>query len=241
MKTTITIQSLCLAMHLALVLLVPVSCKKENDENPADSGVWDVDNKPLPQFIEVFPIEMDKIQRISRFRSGVGHDYSDFVEPCRSMKHYFEPKPTVDWSQVKVFAPADGKITRVENEWAGSKVEMECQAYPAFRITLFHVNLTGPLQVGDGVKKGQQLGFHFGPATYSDVGCIANDPSKQGRMVSFFYLATNSLMNSLLSRGITKREDLIISRQLRDANPLTCNGDQFAPGDTLAGWVNLNP
>lgn len=217
-----------------------ISCKKDEGEKPTETSVWDVDNKPLPQFIELFPIEMDKIQRISKFRSSVGHDYSDFVEHCRSMKHYFEPKSSIDWSQVKVYSPVDGKITRVENEWAGTKIEMECKAYPAFRIVIFHINLSNPLQVGDVVTKGQQLGFHFGSATYSDVSCIANDPTHQGRMVSFFYLATDGLMRSLASRGINSRDDLIISKQLRDANPLTCNGDQFAVGDTLAGWKVLN-
>lgn len=224
---------------VAFHLLMASACKKDKDEKPADTSVWDVDNKPLPQFIDLFPIEMDKIRRISKFRSSVGHDYSDFVEHCRSMKHYFEPKATIDWAQVKIFAPADGKITRVENEWAGTKIEMECKAYPAFRISLFHVNMSSPLQVGDVVTKGQLLGYHYGTATFSDVSCIANDPTKQGRMVSFFQLATDGLMSSLVSRGINSRDDLIISKQVRDASPLTCNGDQFAPGDTLPGWVDL--
>lgn len=225
---------------LALFLVLATACKKDTDEKPVDTSVWDVDTKPLPKFIELFPIEMDKVQRISKFRSSVGHDYSDFVEHCRSMKHYFEPKSTLDWAQVKIFSPVDGKVTRVDNESMGTKVEIECSAYPAFRISIFHVNLSQPLQIGNAVTKGQLLGTHFGSATYSDVSCIANDPTKQGRMVSFFLLTTDTLMSSLTARGVQSRDQLIITRQARDASPLTCTGDQFAPGDTLTAWFQLS-
>lgn len=48
----------------------------------------DVDSNGIPRFVQTDYIELAKIDRISRFRSGEGHDYSDNFESCRSMKHY---------------------------------------------------------------------------------------------------------------------------------------------------------
>jgi hypothetical protein len=48
----------------------------------------------LPKFIQADFIELDKIETISLFRSGVGHDSSDAPstgETCRSKKHYCSP------------------------------------------------------------------------------------------------------------------------------------------------------
>ena len=65
-----------------------------------------VDNKVIMNFkrhssdhIELLYIfELDKIDKISKFRSGIGHDYWDDFENCRSMKHYFFPYDTLDWA-----------------------------------------------------------------------------------------------------------------------------------------------
>jgi hypothetical protein len=53
---------------------------------------YDTDANGVPRFAESNCIELHKISRISKFRSGAGHDYSDDFETCRSMKHYFDPK-----------------------------------------------------------------------------------------------------------------------------------------------------
>ena len=48
----------------------------------------------LPKFIQADFIELDKIESISLFRSGVGHDSTEnpsIGETCRSKKHYFSP------------------------------------------------------------------------------------------------------------------------------------------------------
>jgi hypothetical protein len=51
---------------------------------------------------------------------------------------------------------------------------------------IFHVNLSGPLNVGDHVGYGTVLGTHFGSQTLSDISVFANDASNQRRMVSYF-------------------------------------------------------
>ena len=73
-----------------------VGCKKEKDRESAFSDVWDIDNNGVPQFVNTNYMDIEKIYRFSRFRSSVGHDYSDAFEECRSMKHYFQLSDTIN-------------------------------------------------------------------------------------------------------------------------------------------------
>jgi hypothetical protein len=214
-------------------------CSKKN-EVPKPSDVWDIDKKGIPKFVGVNYIEIEKIYRISKFRSSVGHDYSDSYESCRSMKHYFEPRNNVDWSTVKIFSPVSGIITRAEMEWAGTKLEIVSEEYPAFRFSVFHINTTKSYFVGDTVVAGEQLGTHIGSQTMSDMSVIVNDPTRQGRMVSYFEVITDDVFNEYSSHGIGSRDDLVITKIIRDANPLSCSGDTFTSTDTLENWVYLN-
>ena len=218
--------------------LLFISCGK--DEDPVFNDIWDIDKDGIPKFVETNYIELDKIYRISKFRSSVGHDYSDGFEQCRSMKHYFEPRSDVSWSGVAIYAPVDGKITRVEQEWAGTKVEMVSEDYPAFRFVIFHINLSNPsLKVNDLVAGGEVLGYHIGPETYSDIAVIVNDPTRSGRFVSFLNTLTEQAFQAYVAKGITKPDDAIISKMERDANPLTCSGGTFTSIDPLENWVTL--
>lgn len=59
-------------------------------------------------------------------------------------------------------------------------------------------------------------------------------------MVSYFQVITDKVFSKYQSCGITARTDLIISKDLRDANPLTCNGETFTSGYVLENWVTLD-
>lgn len=225
---------------LWISLIALTGCSKKEDHTANNNDVWDIDKDGIPQFVATNYIELDRIYRISRFRSSEGHDYSDFVEHCRSMKHYFEPYSNTDWSTIKIYAPVSGVLTRVESEWAGTKLEIASDEYPAFRISIFHITLAEPFQVDDHVTAGQLLGTHVGNATYSDISVIVNDPTHQGRMVSYFNVMTDAAFQQYINRGILNRDALIISKELRDANPLTCSGDSFISDDLLDSWVILN-
>jgi hypothetical protein len=233
-------KSIVILAICSLIIILSACKKKENSENNKQTNdVWDLDKNPSPKFVNTNYIELANIYRISKYRSSVGHDYSDFTEHCRSMKHYFEPLSTADWSIIKVFAPVTGQVTRAENEGMGIKIEIASDEYPAFRFQIFHINLSNPLNVNDHVTAGQQLGTHIGSQTYSDISVLVNDATKQGRMVSYFDVMTDALFNEYVKIGITSRDSLIIPKALRDAHPLTCDGDQFAGGDTLESWVYL--
>jgi len=229
----------------SLLILLPVlifipACSDKDDKPEENKDVWDIDNDGIPAFVETNYIELDKIYRISRFRSSVGHDYSDAFEDCRSMKHYFEPKNIVDWASVKIYSPVTGTVTRVEQEGAGTKIEIASDDYPAFRFSIFHINLTAQLSVNDKVTAAQLLGTHIGSQTMSDISVIVNDPTRQGRMVSWFAVITDAVFSEYASRGVNAREDMIIPKETRDAHPLSCSGETFTSEDTLEGWVVLN-
>jgi hypothetical protein len=225
---------------LLCLLLIPCSgCKKSEPEETPDY-IWDIDKKGIPKFINTNYIEVSKIYRISKYRSSVGHDYSDAYEQCRSLKHYFEPKNGIDWTTVRIYAPVTGTITRVEQEWAGTKIEIESEDYPAFRIQVFHINLQGIRSVNDKITAGELLGNHIGSQTYSDISVIVNDPARQGRMVSFFDIITDNIFKEYSDHGVNSRSDMMIPKSVRDANSLTCSGDTFTSADALECWVYLN-
>jgi len=230
------ISTLCLIYLIVII----TSCSKEIEKPDSSAEIWDIDQKGIPEFVATNYIELDQIYRILKFRSAVGHDYSDAFEDCRNMKHYFEPRGEVDWSTIKIYAPVSGTITRVENEWAGTKIEVESADYPAFRFSIFHINLTAVRNVGDKLVSGEQIGTHIGSQTMSDISVIVNDPTHQGRIVSYFDVIKDEVFNEYSNRGVTSRANLIISKAIRDANPLTCSGDTFVTSDTLENWIYLN-
>jgi hypothetical protein len=228
-------------LFLLFFLIIPGCSKKHDDNNNTRNDIWDIDKDGIPKFINTNYIELSKIYRISKYRSSVGHDYSDSYEQCRSMKHYFEPKSDVDWTTVKIYSPVSGIITRVEPESiGGTKIEIASDDYPAFRISIFHINLQGTRHIDDKINAGELLGTHIGSQTYSDISVIVNDPTKQGRMVSWFDIITDNLFIEYAARGISTRSAIMISKSERDANPLTCSGDTFISSDPLESWVILN-
>ncbi|MBN1892948.1 hypothetical protein JW906_00555 [bacterium] len=123
----------------AVVVLFLSGCggKKKNMVENADPYT-----AGLPRFVHVNFIEPARMERISRFRSSVGHDYSDDFEHCRSMKHYFMPDGSGDWSEVRVYAPVDGFVSLFFDEWiGGTQIWLTSSEYPDFEFDMFHVHL----------------------------------------------------------------------------------------------------
>ncbi|TES92160.1 MAG: hypothetical protein E3J87_06060 [Candidatus Cloacimonadota bacterium] len=235
---------LCLVVLLSIFVAMSVTACNSGDSGNGGNGnsgneTYDVDANGIPQFVDVDYIVLDDIYQISKFRSGIGHDYSDDFETCRSMKHYFQPDGSLDWATVKIFSPVNGTISTIFEEWAGTQVQLKSKEYPAFFFIIFHVNLTNPLSVGDVVTAGQQLGMHIGSQTMSDIAVGVNTPNGW-KLVSYFDVITNSVFQDYQERGLTSRNDVIISKELRDADSLICNGGEFEDIGNLENWATLN-
>ena len=211
-------------------------CANEEPASPSNPGIDTT--QALPKFIRTNYIELDLINRISRFRSGIGHSYTDDFESCRSMKHYFEPKGNVDWSVVKIFSPVSGEVIRVFEEWAGDQVQITPTDQPSFYLSIFHIKLIRPLKAGDRVTEGELLGTHIGAQTMSDiaVGVTVNGKRK---LVSYFDVITDSLFQQYTRRGATSRAQFIITKEDRDGDSLRCAGDAFMNSGKLSHWVEL--
>jgi hypothetical protein len=192
----------------------------------------------IPEFVRVNYIDVDTIYQISKFRSGIGHDYSDDFESCRSMKHYFQPKADVDWSSLEVFSPVTGTVSRMFDEWAGTQVHIRSEEYPSFVFMIFHIDLSTELSVGDSVTAGQQLGTHIGAQTLSDI-AVGTTVGTSFKLVSYFDVLADEAFQEFQARGMNSRDDAIISEEARDADPLTCTGEDFANSGNLENWVVL--
>ncbi len=234
-----------------LLVLSAVGCggdsKPASDAGTADaseldaaSDTWDIDRDDFPALVAVDYIDVTALERISRFRSGVGHDYSDDYEDCRSMKHYFQPKAELDWSTLAIHAPVSGTVSQIEEEAEGTRVEIQVASHPAFRIVLFHVVLSAPLSLGDEVSSGQQLGHHVGNQTFSDIAVAVTDQSFQRRLLSYFDLTTDDVFAAYQVRGVATREELTITQEERDLDPLVCDGELFATPGGLDNWIELD-
>jgi len=109
-------------------------------------------------------IALKHIEKISKFRSGAGHDFSydgdliangfyevetDPTETNRSMKHYFHviEQYRETNTTIPIYAPFDGTIHRVSNDshWRGftdKQVWIQSNANPNYYAVIFHVNLS---------------------------------------------------------------------------------------------------
>lgn len=201
--------------------------------------VWDIDDLGIPKFVESDYIQLDGIYRISKFRSSEGHDYSDDFEKCRSMKHYFEPYSTTNWSSIKIYSPVSGVIKEVVSEWAGYQVIILSDEYPAFEFIIFHMNLLPGFKTGTKVASGEQIGNHTGNQTMSDIAVKVRVTSKKIKFVSYFDTMTDDVFILYQNRGVISRAILIIPKTERDSDPLSCEGEKFINRGSLANWVYL--
>ena len=216
------------------------SSKNKSEDEVVSSGPDTPKSDPniIPQFVNVNYIELNKIGRISKFRSGIGHDYSDDFEHCRSMKHYYQPFDSVNWTSIKIFSPVTGTVDRIFEEWAGTQIQIKSDQYPNFIFIIFHVKLLTPLNVGNKVTAGNQIGTHIGSQTMSDI-AVVQVAGAGRKMISYFNVMTDALFQNYQQRGITSRNDFIISKEARDTDPINCNGETFGSSGTISNWSVL--
>ena len=200
---------------------------------------YDVTTSGLPVLIEADYINLGSIEWVSLFRSSSGHDFSDDLEVCRSMKHYFNPISTVDWSAIQIYSPTDGTIVGWSNEGdKGTTITIGSSAFPGVVVTAFHVSLSSPPSIGDTVAAGDPLGTHYGSESNSDiaVGIVTPDGYL---LVSYFDVMTDDVFQDYEAHGASSRSDFIITASERDADPLTCDGEEFSSSGTLPQWFEF--
>lgn len=218
-------------------------------------ATYDLERLGVPKFVSQDFTQLYKVKSISLFRSAYGHDYSDATEECRSMKHYYAPKNIYRKNdEIEIYSPIDGVIESIQNEHHGSsdglknkEVRIQSTQYPAFSFTLFHCDLIDDtIVVGKEVHAGELIAH--ARMVYPDLNETANDfdisvwvqTPDHIQYVSYFETMTDTLFSNYQSRGVTSRDEMIISKSARDADPLTCNGQQFTNTGSLPNWKDLN-
>lgn len=220
----------------------------------SDSPIHDYVNfeDSIPKFVNYNYIDLNKIEKISRFRSGMGHDYPDDFESCRSMKHYFNPS-VENYSTVEIFSPVDGVITSMV-ESNGIRINIKSSTYPAYQFIIFHVEVLSGLEIGDFVSAGEKIGNHIHNVidpTISDIAVqrfVLHESIFKTQLISYFDVMTDDHFNTnYVGTEIQTRADLIISKEERDASPLDCEGEEFVGeeyGDggygSISNWAQLD-
>jgi len=218
----------------------------------------DIPTNDIPRFVQNDFTQLEKISQISRFRSAAGHDYSDQFESCRSMKHYYAPYDAYrENNNIKVYSPVDGVIDSIMDEGHGAsegltnkQIRIRSASYPEFIFVIFHTDLiSADIIAGKNVQAGELLGH--ARMYYPDLAEYAHDfdiavwfwpemGSPGTRYISFFETMTDARFNNYAARGVQSRSELIISKDARNADPLTCDGQQFTSTGSLENWVTLN-
>jgi len=223
------------------------------------------ENDDVPQFIQADFIDLDRIYSISKFRSGSGHDFSGNGEQCRSMKHYFNtqdtrekmmlfeqgrgipPKPDGK-HDINVYSPVDGKIVDIQTEQMpiGEQVYIRPASNSNYTVRLFHVYLLGDIKEGSKVSAGQKIGV-ISQYQNTDIAIMAGGFGSN--FVSYFDVMPDSVFAKYRERGVRSRDELIIAKEARDADPLKCNGETFVRENNsndsrdfifLSGYMNPN-
>ena len=198
----------------------------------------------LPEFIQADFIDLDKIYSISKFRSGSGHDFSSSGEKCRSMKHYFNtqdtrekmisfdknngipPKPD-GINDINIYSPVDGEIVGVESDQMpiGEQIYIRPKSNSDYTVRLFHIYLDDNLKKGSQVVAGQKIGV-ISQYQNTDIAIMGGGFGRN--FISYFDVMPDSIFAKYRERGVKSRDQLIVSKEARDADPLQCNGEIFA-------------
>lgn len=192
-------------------------------------AIFDIASQPLPILATKNFIDLDRIDRISKFRAGYGHNYSlGTGEACRSMKHYFWPvggdpgkTHSPSWATIGIYAPADGVITRLQESDDEAQFALKMQEHP-FSFIFHHIKIEAGIAEGTPVVAGQKIGNIATDNNHGEIGVEVFTSSGRS-LVSFFDVAAPSVLAEYKTRGVTSLDSVMIAKKERDAHPLNCD------------------
>lgn len=201
---------------------------------------YDLETLGPPRVLTSNYIDLSRIERISRFRSAIGHHYAFSPdEPCRSMKHYYQPLLESDWTTVDIYAPATGMVG-LTSEGSDYKVSVLPREMPWLQVVIFHVNPDPHIVRGAWVEAGDHVGKHARQNTMSDI-AMSLGPVEEGRLLSYFETMTDDVFAEYQARGVASREAATITKAERDADPVPCQAQSAFPEQgTIENWLYLN-
>ena len=240
----------------------PVKCNPNGNKNtwvatgnPGSGGgnssgdkkqpVSSFDPENPPAFVTANFVDPTKIFLVSKFRSGIGHDFSGGSgETCRSMKHYLatmddkapdykiegggkkEAMPIpVKGVDVPIYSPADGTYDLIPGDGIpiNREVDVTPTAYATVRIRLMHVAPLDSMKPGQKVKAGQQIGLVLRNQSFdAAIETQVNDKVNKTRYISIFKAMTPSVFAEWKKRGATSPAQFSLTKAQVDAKPWKC-------------------
>ncbi len=221
---------------------------------------------PPPQIVANFT-ELNKIEKISRYRSCAGHTTvpQDEREMRRNMKHYFWVKPEyLDGGTVNIYSPYDGFVASIREDLAdGLEGEIWIVPDDAFVVlppvgrwsfSVQHINISDGLKRGSRVSAGQLIGHAAVSSNNRDTFDViyakgAFSPKRIDNWVgpftdldSVFNHMSEDVFAQYKGRGINSKEELIISKEERDQNQCIYadDGPYFLNQEDRNNWAVFN-
>ncbi|PIP27616.1 MAG: hypothetical protein COX30_00965 [Candidatus Moranbacteria bacterium CG23_combo_of_CG06-09_8_20_14_all_39_10] len=204
-------------------------------------------NKNNPPLLTVNFIDLDKVEKISKFRSCQGHTVvpQDGSESARNMKHYVLLKPEyLDKQKIGILSPLDGFVQgTMSNPEKGLEGEIWIgQEGTPWAVSFEHIELVRNFERGDKVRAGELIGYVPGKGV-DVVYAIGGDGVKIMDGYASPFAALDSVFNHMSEevfaiyqkKGIKSKDDLIYSREYRDQN--AC---QYRKNDNAGGLNDLN-
>ena len=222
-------------------------------------------------------IDLDSVIKITKLRSAYGHDYTfgdeehdpDF-NSCRSMKHYFDSytysqKTTQAYGDydtkgnMRYYSPVAGELRDImTNEFMLGQTEYQftiiSDEISNMNFSFMHVDLLEDLRKGASVEAGQHIGYVGRPYGQAEIVTWLMLGDGKVKYISFFDVMSDEIFSEYEDRGVGSRAQMTISREEREANPISCHPDNgggkfIADGDELSfniwqsgtdNWVFLN-
>lgn len=187
-------------------------------------------------------VELDKIEKVSRYRSAAGHNFIDYSgESCVNLKHYFqtfdegiEPPSSQLPSSLLYFAPANGTIVNIgqarpSQDATDYEIDIRLEANENIIVRLFHLTPESGIEVGTTVTSGQQIGR--APTAHLDSGDFAVYVlTNQGyRHISMFEIMSNEILGEFEARGVDSnwKQDLYYETTDQYPSQITCENGTF--------------
>lgn len=161
-------------------------------------------------------VELEKIKKISRYRSAAGHNFVDYSgESCVNLKHYFHTYKegminggTVLPTSLTYYAPADGTIVNITQARASEdptdyEVDIRLIANENIIVRIFHITPKNGISVGDTVSSGEEIAT--APTAHLDSGDFAVYVlTNEGyRHLSMFEIMSPSVLQAYIDKGIS--------------------------------------
>ncbi len=200
-----------------------------------------------PPVLTVNFIDLDKVEKISKFRSCQGHTVvpQDESESKRNMKHYVVLKPEyIGKQKIEILSPLDGFVQgTMSNPEEGLEGEIWIgQNGTPWSVSFEHIELAREFERGDKVRAGELIGYvpDKGVDVVYAVGgdgvkVIDGYASPFAALDSVFNHMSEEVLGIYKKKGIAGKDDLIYSREYRDQNPC-----QYREGDNKGGLSDLN-